>query len=117
MNGQKTVPYTLRNPLYHWTHLELKRYFDVDEVLSPITAKKIYHECSEKLRTKEYSVRNLLRKMNVKVVLYYDDPTDSLEHHRSIKGRRIEIRILPASDRQGDEMLMTSRPLINMWPA
>src|SRR3954470_2878659 len=92
----ETVPYTMRNPLYHWTHLELRRYFDVEDLLHPATAKKIYQECSEKLRTKEYSVRNLLRKMNVKVVCTTDDPTDSLEHHRAIRNDGFEIRILPA---------------------
>ncbi|HMC99630.1 MAG TPA: glucuronate isomerase, partial [Ferruginibacter sp.] len=92
----ETVPYTLRNPLYHWTHLELKRYFDLEEVLNPSTAKKVYHECGLKLRSKDYSVRNLLRKMNVKVVCTTDDPTDSLEHHRKIKADGFEIRILPA---------------------
>ena len=96
MKWAETVPYTLRNPLYHWTHLELKRYFEVDDLLNPITAKKIYNECSEKLRSKEYSVRNLLRKMNVKVVCTTDDPTDTLEHHRNIKAEGFEIRILPA---------------------
>ena len=92
----ETVPYTLRNPLYQWTHLELKRYFDVDEILNPSTAKKIYDKCSKKLRTKEYSVRNLLRKMNVKVVCTTDDPTDSLEFHQQIKNDGFEIKILPA---------------------
>jgi glucuronate isomerase len=92
----ETVPYTLRNPLYQWTHLELKRYFDVDEILNPSTAKKIYDKCSKKLRTKEYSVRNLLRKMNVKVVCTTDDPTDTLEYHQKIKNDGFEIKILPA---------------------
>jgi len=92
----ETVPYTLRNPLYQWTHLELKRYFDVDEILNPSTAKKIYDKCSKKLRTKEYSVRNLLRKMNVKVVCTTDDPTDTLEYHQKIKEDGFEIKILPA---------------------
>ena len=92
----ETVPYTLRNPLYQWTHLELQRYFDVDEILNPSTAKKIYDKCSKKLRTKEYSVRNLLRKMNVKVVCTTDDPIDSLEYHQKIKEDGFEIKILPA---------------------
>jgi len=91
-----TVPYTLRNPLYHWTHLELKRYFDVHELLSPQSAKKIYDECTQKLQTKEYSVKNLLRKMNVQVVCTTDDPTDSLEHHQKIKDDGFEIKVLPA---------------------
>ena len=91
-----TVPYTLRNPLYHWTHLELQRYFDVDIILSPDTAREIYDLCSAKLKTPEYSVRNLLRKMNVKVLCTTDDPTDSLEHHQKIKADGFEIKVLPA---------------------
>src|SRR5665213_1515960 len=91
----ETVPYTLRNPLYHWTHLELQRYFDIKEILNPGSAKKIYDDCSKKLQTKEYSVRNLLRKMNVKVVCTTDDPTDTLEHHKKIKDDGFAIKILP----------------------
>ena len=91
-----TVPYTLRNPLYHWTHLELQRYFDVYDILDSTTAKKIYDECTAKLQSSEYSVKNLLRKMNVKVVCTTDDPIDSLEHHQKIKADDFEIKILPA---------------------
>ncbi len=91
-----TVPYTMRNPLYHWTHLELQRYFGIDEILDSKTSKEIYDEASAKLVTKEYSVRNLLRKMNVKVLCTTDDPTDSLEHHQKIKTDGFEIKILPA---------------------
>jgi glucuronate isomerase len=92
----ETVPYTLRNPLFHWTHLELQRYFDVYQLLNADTAKKIYEECSAKLQTPEYSVRNLMRKMNVKVVCTTDDPIDSLEHHQKLKDDGFEIKILPA---------------------
>jgi glucuronate isomerase len=92
----ETVPYTLRNPLFHWTHLELQRYFDVNELLNGDSATKIYEECSSKLQTPEYSVRNLLHKMNVKVVCTTDDPIDSLEHHQKIKKEGFEIKILPA---------------------
>ena len=91
-----TVPYTLRNPLYHWTHLELQRYFDVDVVLNPYTAKEIYDSCSEKLRSKEYSVKNLLRKMNVVAVCTTDDPVDNLGFHQEIKDQGFEIPVLPA---------------------
>ena len=79
-----TVPFTLRNPLYHWTHLELQRYFDVHSVLNKDTARQIYDECSAKLKTKEYSVRGLLKKMNVKLICTTDDPVDSLEHHQKL---------------------------------
>jgi glucuronate isomerase len=92
----ETVPYTLRNPLYHWTHLELQRYFDVYDLLGGETARKIYDECSAKLQMPDYSVRNLIRKMNVKVVCTTDDPIDSLEYHRKIKDDGFEVRILPA---------------------
>jgi len=92
----ETVPYTLRNPLYHWTHLELQRYFGVHEILNPDSAKRIYQECSKKLQTTEFSVRNLLRKMNVKVICTTDDPTDTLEYHQKIKDDGFEIRVLPA---------------------
>ncbi|MGN6399011.1 MAG: glucuronate isomerase [Flavisolibacter sp.] len=92
----ETVPYTLRNPLYHWTHLELQRYFNVHELLNGDSAQRIYEECTTKLQTPGYSVRNLLRKMNVKVVCTTDDPTDSLEHHQKLKDDGFEVRILPA---------------------
>ena len=92
----ETVPYTLRNPLYHWTHLELQRYFDVHEILNPSSAKKIYDECSAKLKTKEYSVKNILRKMNVALVCTTDDPADDLLMHQQIKNDGFEIPILPA---------------------
>lgn len=92
----ETVPYTLRNPLYHWTHLELQRYFDVHEILNPGSARRVYDECTKKLQRKEYSVRNLLRKMNVKVVCTTDDPTDSLEYHQKIKDDGFEIKVLSA---------------------
>src|SRR5215216_3749559 len=92
----ETVPYTLRNPLYHWTHLELQRYFDIDDVLNGKSAKKIYNEATELLQTKEYSVRSLLRKMNVKTVCTTDDPLDSLAHHRKIRDDSFEVKVLPA---------------------
>ncbi len=92
----ETVPYTLRNPLYHWTHIELQRYFDIHELLHPQSAKKIYDACTQKLQLPEYSVRNLLRKMNVEVVCTTDDPTDDLEYHKKIKGDGFEVKVLPA---------------------
>jgi glucuronate isomerase len=96
MKWAETVPYTLRNPLYHWTHLELQRYFGIDTILNANSAKAIYDEATALLQTPEYSVRGLLRKMNVKVVCTTDDPTDSLEHHRKIAEDGFEIKILPA---------------------
>lgn len=92
----ETVPYTLRNPLYHWTHLELQRYFGIDKVLTPDTAKAIYEECTAKLQTPDYGVRNLLRKMDVRLVCTTDDPVDTLEYHAQLQAERFEIPILPA---------------------
>jgi glucuronate isomerase len=92
----ETVPYTLRNPLYQWTHLELQRYFNISEPVNGRSAQKIYDDCSEMLTKKEFSTRNLLRKMNVRTVCTTDDPVDSLEHHIRLKQEGFEIPILPA---------------------
>jgi glucuronate isomerase len=91
-----TVPYTLRNPLYHWTHMELKRTFGVHKLLNPSTARDIFDHSSALLQTREYSVRNLLRKMNVEVLCTTDDPVDSLVFHKKIKDDGFEIKVLPA---------------------
>ena len=90
----QTVPYCIRNPLYHWTHLELKKPFGVkDKLLGPETAKEIYETCSEMLRTPEYSVRNIMRKANVKLVCTTEGPLDSLEHHKKIRADGFEIKV------------------------
>jgi glucuronate isomerase len=91
-----TVPYTLRNPLYHWTHLELRRYFDVSDLLRPESSKKIYEQCGEMLQQDAFSVQGLLRKMNVKVVCTTDDPTDSLTFHRQLRAGTGGLVMLPA---------------------
>jgi glucuronate isomerase len=93
----ETVPYCIGNPLYHWTHLELKSVFGIDDLLlGPATAKEIYDRTSEMLRSPEFSVKNLLRKMNVKILCTTDDPVDSLECHRKITEDGFEIKVLPA---------------------
>jgi len=91
----ETVPHTLRNPLYHWTHLELRRYFGIDELLNADTAVSIYERCNEQLSEPRMSCRNLLRKMEVEVVCTTDDPVDSLEHHAKLREDGFEILILP----------------------
>jgi glucuronate isomerase len=91
-----TVPYTLRNPLYHWTHLELQRYFGIKEVLTADNARKIYDECTEKLQSPEFSVRSLLKGKNVELVGTTDDPLDNLEYHQTISKSGFEVKILPA---------------------
>lgn len=92
----ETVPYTLRNPLFHWTHLELKKFFGIDKVLSPATAKEIWDECNAKLQLPEYSVRGIIRMANVHTICTTDDPVDSLEYHRQIKESGFEVHVLPA---------------------
>ncbi|MDP9048204.1 MAG: glucuronate isomerase, partial [Bacteroidota bacterium] len=92
----ETVPYTLRNPLYHWTHLELQRYFGIDKLLSPKTAKEIYDECTQKLQTPEYQVQNMISKMNVEVICTTDDPLDNLEHHQKISKSGWKVKVYPA---------------------
>lgn len=92
----ETVPYTLRNPLYHWTHLELQRYFGITELLNGDNADRIFDETAEKLKSPEYRVRGLLKRMNVKVICTTDDPLDTLDHHRSLVEEGYELRVYPA---------------------
>lgn len=92
----ETVPYTLRNPLYHWTHLELQRYFGIHEILSPKTAKAIYDECTAKLQTPEYGVQSIINKMNVEVICTTDDPLDALEYHQKLKQGNFGTKVYPA---------------------
>jgi len=92
----ETVPQTLRNPLYHWTHLELKKFFGIHEVLSSKNARKIYDDCNMKLQTPEYSCRNIIRMANVHTICTTDDPVDSLDYHRQIKESGFEVNVLPA---------------------
>ncbi len=111
-----TVPKTLRNPLYHWTHLELKRYFGVSgKLLNPETAQEIYTECSAMLRTGDFSTRRILERMNVKVVCTTDDPVDMLEHHLRLReDRTFPVKVLPAF--RPDKALGVDEPaLFNRW--
>lgn len=91
----ETVPYTMRNPLYHWTHLELKTAFGITKLLNPKTAREIYDECTAKLRMPEFSARGLMKHYKVEVVCTTDDPIDSLEYHLSLKKEGFEIKVLP----------------------
>jgi glucuronate isomerase len=78
------VPYTMRNPLYHWTHLELSRYFDSNDLLTEKNAVSVYKTTSGKLNSPDYSCRNMISKMNVEVLCTTEDPTDTLEHHQKL---------------------------------
>jgi glucuronate isomerase len=92
----ETVPHTLRNPLYHWTHLELKRFFGIDKLLCPATAREIWDECNALLNSPGYSVRNIIRMANVHTICTTDDPADNLEHHQRIRESGFEVNVLPA---------------------
>ncbi|MEO6611925.1 MAG: glucuronate isomerase [Chitinophagaceae bacterium] len=91
-----TVPYTLRNPLYHWTHLELRRYFDIPDILNADSAKKIYEETTAKLQGSDFTVRKLLERMNVKLICTTDDPVDNLQYHQQIQNDNWSVKVLPA---------------------
>ncbi len=92
----ETVPYTLRNPLYHWTHLELQRYFGINELLNPSTAHDIYSKAEYLLQTPEFSVQGLLKKMKVDVLCTTDDPIDNLDHHFKIASQKTSFKAFPA---------------------
>jgi glucuronate isomerase len=90
------IPYTIGNPLYHWTHLELRRYFDIETLLSGETAEEIWQESAALLRDKQMGARYFLEVSNVKVLCTTDDPADSLEHHKAIAADdTIGIKVLP----------------------
>lgn len=88
----ETVPYTIGNPLHHWTHLELARYFNIFELLSPANAGKIYDQATEMLQQDDFRTQNILKKMNVEVVGTTDDPIDTLEYHQALKNFSVKIR-------------------------
>jgi len=92
----KTVPYTVRNPLYHWTHLELQRYFAVDELLDVENEQRIYHETKTQLQAESHHTLGLLQQMQVEVVATTDDPVDSLEHHQQFKSGEEDLRMIPS---------------------
>ena len=110
----QTVPYTMRNPLFHWTHLELKKPFGIKKYLNPETAKEIYDSCSEMLKSKEFSVRNIMRKMNVKVICTTEGPLDSLEAHKKIRSDGFEIKVHTAF-RPDKGLAVEDTAVLNRW--
>lgn len=91
----KTVPRALRNPLYHWTHLELKRYFGIDELLDERSAPAIWERANELLAREEFSARGILRKFRVRALCTTDDPADDLAAHREIAASAFETKVFP----------------------
>jgi glucuronate isomerase len=91
----RTVPFAVRNPLYHWTHLELKRYFDIGELLDEGSAKKVWDRANFLLQTAELTVRGILKKFHVRVICTADDPCDDLRHHQAIASSEKSFRVFP----------------------
>ena len=95
MKWAETVPYTMRNPLYHWTHMELRRPFDIHKILGPDTAKEIYHEANLRLQEPAFSTQGIIQSFHVEVICTTDDPTDSLEYHKYILQADFPVKVLP----------------------
>lgn len=92
----KTVPYTIKNPLYHWTHMELKKPFGIsDKLLNADTAEEIWNKCNELLLQENYSAQGLIKQFNVEVVCTTDDPVDSLQYHQKIKQNPFGVKVIP----------------------
>lgn len=91
----RTVPKTMRNPLFHWTHLELKRYFGIGSLLNEETAPSVWAEANEKLASEEFRVHGLLSRMNVETVCTTDDPVDALEDHQKVASSDAPVRMFP----------------------
>lgn len=97
LNYARTLDKAIGNPLYHWSHLELQRFFDIDEVLSEKTAAEIWEKCNEKLKSDDMSVRNLIKKSNVKLLCTTDDPVDDLKWHKLLReDDSFYVKVLPA---------------------
>jgi glucuronate isomerase len=112
----RTVPYTLRNPLYHWSHLELLRYFGIDEIIDQESAPGIWKQVNAQLARPEFSTQGILKKNRVAVVCTTDDPADSLEHHISIRAQGLKTRVYPTF--RPDAALKVDQPaLFNAWCA
>lgn len=92
----ETIPYALCNPLYHWTHMELRTAFGITETLNPESARRIFDACNEKLAGEGMTARDLMRHYKVEVVCTTDDPTDTLEYHKSISESGFEVKVLPS---------------------
>jgi glucuronate isomerase len=111
----KTVPHTIRNPLFHWTHMELKNTFGIsDRLLNEETAKGIWDECNALLQTPAYSAKGLIKKFNVETICTTDDPIDSLEYHKQLKNDGYEVNVFPAF-RPDKGMMVENYGLFNLW--
>ncbi len=109
-----TVPHTLRNPLYHWTHLELQRYFGIDELLDERSAPRVWERANELLATPELRAHGILQRFHVTHLCSTDDPADDLGAHRAIRESDLATKVLPAF--RPDKALAVHLPdLFNAW--
>jgi len=110
----ETVPYTLRNPIHHWTHLELRRYFGIEKLLSPATADEIWDMANARLADPDFSTHGILKKFDVRMVGTTDDPADPLDHHHAIAASGLPTKVLPTF--RPDKVFQVDRPeLFNDW--
>jgi len=110
----RTVPHTLRNPLYHWTHLELRRYFDIEDLLDEHTAPSIWERANSQLATEALSAQGILKRFRVKALCTTDDPTDDLRWHAQIAASELATRVFPAF--RPDKALNVHQPeAFNAW--
>ena len=110
----KTMPHTLRNPLYHWSHLELKRYFGFDGLLDGSNAEEVWRRCNDQLATDDLRVFGILRKFDVRALCTTDDPTDDLSHHQAIAESGLDTKVYPAF--RPDKALTVNQPdVFNAW--
>jgi glucuronate isomerase len=110
----RVVPQTIRNPLYHWTHLELKRYFDIDTLLSGSTAEEIWKTVSHRLEDEEFTTQSILRDFDVRAVCTTDDPADDLKYHEQIVKSGCKTRVFPTF--RPDTAIKVDQPdVFNPW--
>ncbi|WP_100407547.1 glucuronate isomerase [Bacillus solitudinis] len=109
----ETVPHLFGNPLYHWTHMELRTYFGIDKLLSPDTALEIWEECNEKLQTEDFKPRRFIERSNVSLVGTTDDPTDTLEFHKLLRDGSFDVEVAPTF--RPDQALYLERDSFKDW--
>lgn len=109
----ETLPRCIGNPLYHWSHLELKRYFNIDSLLSPETAEEIWDKCNDLLQQDGFSARGFIERSNVKGLCTTDDPIDSLEYHRALKDDGFATKVYPTF--RPDRAFDLSKPGFVRW--
>ena len=110
----ETVPYTLRNPMHHWTHLELRRYFNIDLMLTPATADEIWQRANEKMTEPDFCAHGLLKKFDVRMVGTTDDPADPLDDHKRIAESDLTTKVLPTF--RPDKVFQVDKPdLLAAW--